>query len=107
MRLLRLSITLTLLLASARTIAFQEWSASMPLWQLVHPVVAEAGHPACDPNQPHRAPCEMKSCAQIGPDGKANGHKCSSYCAKRCCGCGTACTVDYPGEGPNPDEGNQ
>lgn len=66
----------------------------------------QAGHPACDPKQPHRAPCEMKSCAQMGPDGKPNGHKCSSYCSKSCCGCGTACTVDYPGEGPNPDEGS-
>lgn len=74
------------------------------LWEWVHPTPVLAGHPACDPNQPKRPPCDIKSCMQMGPDGKPNGHKCSSYCARGCCGCGTACTVDAPGEGPNPDE---
>jgi hypothetical protein len=101
----RLSITLALLVLGAQLGGIEDWSAFMPLWQLVHPVVAQAGHPACDPNQPKRPPCDMKSCAQIGKDGKTNGHKCSSYCSRGCCGCGKACVPDYPGTGENPDEG--
>jgi hypothetical protein len=101
----RLIVTWMLLIMCARLGGVKEWAGFYgPLWKWVHTDAVYAGHPACDPKQPKRPPCDMKSCAQIGKDGKANGHKCSSYCAKGCCGCGTACTVDYQGEGQNPDE---
>jgi hypothetical protein len=62
-----------------------------------------AGHPACD-TKGHGSPCDMKSCAAIGKNGKTTGTRCTAYCAKGCCFCSKTCPRDYPGPQQNPDE---
>ena len=100
----RIGITLALMLVVAQAGGIRDFD-SLRAW--LHPVAVQAGHPACDPNQPKRAPCKMGSCTQMDKDGNPTGAKCSSYCAQGCCGCDKdKCHVDYPGTGPNPDEEN-
>ena len=98
----KLSITLALLAIGALV---QEWERAREariLWQWVHPVSVQAGHPnKCNDGQ--GPPCAMASCAALDKNGNLTGVYCApKKCTRTCCFCPTKCN-GHP-HNPPPDE---